>query len=138
MSTATSCITNAFQFVIEGHVAVSEGAQALICSDDTHLRIVPQLQDYPLEPRRWQAIPTTDSSGVIVSVEVIDFQSSTAIEQLDQDQCQLVGRVIQLSKRQNRVLFKVTRSGSKTLKLTLLNADHFLLGTTGVEIPAFG
>ena len=123
MFVSLPCTTPALQFTIKGHILTSEGLQELVCSDGTCLRVVPQLQYYCSGQRRWQVIPTTDSTGVIVNVEVVDSRSSTALEPLDQDQCQLVGRVIQLSKRQNRVLFKVTRPGAKTLKLTLLNAD---------------
>ena len=109
MSIAISCTKNAFQFAIEGHIAPCEGAQALVCSDGTHLRVIPQLQEYPSGQMLWHLLPSTESTGVISSVKVVEIQSPTAIGKLHQDQCQVVGRVIQISKRQNLILFKVNR-----------------------------
>ncbi len=123
MSIAISCSTPALQFTIEGHILLSEGLPELVCADGTHLRVVGLLQDYPSGERRWQVIPSTDSTGVIVSVEVVDSQSVTAIEPNAQVKCQVVGRVVQISKRQNRILLKVTRPDQKTLKLTLSKPD---------------
>ena len=123
MSVASPGTTPALQFTIAGHISPSEGLQELVCSDGIHLRVVRLLQDYPSGQRRWQVIPSTDSTGVIVSVEVVDSQSSTEIEPLEQDQWQVVGRVVQISKRQNRILLKVTRPDEKTLKLTMSHPD---------------
>ena len=123
MPIATSGTTPALQFTIAGHISPSEGLQELVCSDGTHLRIFPQLQDYPSVIMLWHLLPSTDSTGVISSVKVVEIQPPTAIEQLEQDQCQVVGRVVQISKRQNRILFKVTQPDEKTLKLTLSHPD---------------
>ena len=70
-----------------------------------------------------KSFPARIPPGVVVSVEVVDSQPPTAIEQLEQDQCQVVGRVVQISKRQNRILLKVTRPDEKTLKLTMSHPD---------------
>ncbi len=123
MSVATSGTTPVLQFTIEGHISPSEGLQELVCNDGTHLRIFPQLQDYPSGQMLWHLLPSTDSTGVISSVKVVEIQSPTAIGSLHQEQCQVAGRVVQISKRQNRILFKVTQPDEKTLKLTLSHPD---------------
>ena len=86
-------------------------------------RVVPQLQEYPSGEMMWDLIPSTDSTGVISSVKVVKFQSPRAIGAGTADQCQVVGRVVQISKRQNLILLKVTRPDEKTLKLTMSHPD---------------
>ena len=123
MLVASPGTTPALQFTIEGHISLSEGLQELVCADGTHLRIVPQLQDYPSGEMRWDLIPSTESNGLITQVKVIKVEPCNPLDLSAQSQCQLVGRVIQLGRRRTQVLLKVTSPESKTLKLTLLNPD---------------
>ena len=123
MFTATSCMTNAFQFAIEGHIAVSEGSQALVCNDDSRLRVIPQMKDYPSGQMMWHLIPSTNSNGSISQVKVINVEPLRVRDGNAQDQCLVVGRVVQLSKRQGQVLLKVDLAEAKPLRLTLLHPD---------------
>lgn len=101
----------------------------LICADDTRLVIKPIVSDYPTGFQLWQVIPTTDSTGKIVNVNIVENQRFVEPNQQHQDKCFVVGRVVQLSERSGSVQFKVKRPGEKTLKLTLLSPDpHMKVG----------
>jgi hypothetical protein len=71
----------------------------------------------------WHVIPSIDSTSIISTVKVINVSSLEVTDRKHQDECQLVGRVVDLGKRHRQVLLKVLRPGSKTLKLTLVNPD---------------
>ena len=75
-------MTTAFQFTVEGHIESAEGLLYLVCSDDTRLRVVPNLQEYSNQTMLWQVIPATDSNGLISSVKVVDSQPLTAIDHM--------------------------------------------------------
>ncbi len=123
MSVASSCTLPLFKFAIQGHILHSEGLQELVCADGTRLRVVPQLRDYPTEKMLWHVIPSTDSTSIISTVKVVDVLPLEITDRKHQDECQLVGRVVDLGKRHRQVLLKVVRPGEKTLKLTLVNPD---------------
>ena len=123
MSIVSSSTTSALQFILEGHMQSAQGLLYIVCGDATRLRVVPPPPEYPTSSQLWQVVPSTDSTGLISSVSVVDSQALKATDPRHQDKCQIVGRVVQLGKRHQSVQFKVTRSGEKTLKLTLLNPD---------------
>lgn len=123
MSVAPPSTTPVFQFTLKAHISEAEGVLYLVCADATRLRVVPPPQEYPTASMLWRVIPSTDSTGLISSVRVVDSDSFWGTGEQQQDKCHLVGRVVERGKRQKQVLFKVTNPGEKTLKLTLLNAD---------------
>lgn len=112
----------AFQFTLAGHIRAEAGVFYLVCSDDTRLPLKSQPQQYTTASMLWHVIPSTDSTGLISTVSLVNCESSES-DLKHQDKCYLVGRVVELGKRQRQVQFKVTRPGEKTLKLNLLNPD---------------
>ncbi len=123
MSIATPSTTPAFLFTIKGHIEPAAGELYLVCSDDSRFRIGQPLPEYSTAIRLWQVIPSTDSKGLITNVCIVDSKPLSGPDQQQQDNCQIVGRVVQLGKRYQFVQFKVTRPGEKTLKLTCINRD---------------
>ncbi len=122
MSVTSLATTPTFQFTLAGHIESNAGSPHLVCLDGTRLRVVPAVPECSTV-KRWQVIPSTDSTTLISNVSVVDSELLCKSNLSQQDQCQFTGRVVELGKRQQQVLFKVARPGEKTLKLTLLNPD---------------
>ena len=113
--------TTAFEFTVVGRVECEEGVPHLVC-DGTALRVLPTLKDYPDSLSLWHLVPSTDSTAVITNVRIL---SSSPLEhgQYDVSRCVLQGRVLQVSKRQQVVLFQVELPEGRALKITLSNPD---------------
>jgi len=114
--------TNTFEFTIVGQLAAVEKGLCLVCRDSTTISVSKPKEEYPSGEMLWQVIPSTDSTGTISNLSIVDVKP-TPTEDAIADVCQIVGRVVQLGKRHQCVQFKVKRPGEKTLKLTLLNPD---------------
>ncbi len=118
-----------FFFTIAGYICAIEGIPHLVCADNTRFRISPKLAEWTEgQVCAWNVIPSTDSTGQISLVNLVG--SSPISGDSDEDRCQLIGRVLQIGRRNPSVQFKVklyvaSRSEQKTLKLTLLNSSTF-------------
>lgn len=110
---------------LNGNIEQIDGLLHLKLRDSTSLRISEEVLDAPTDFRRWQVIPSTDSTGDISSIKVVGSEqlSPQQAQKAPEDKCDLVGRVVQLGKKGQFVRFKVQRPGEKTLKPTLLNPD---------------
>ncbi|NEP00745.1 MAG: MBL fold metallo-hydrolase [Symploca sp. SIO2E9] len=110
---------------LNGKIEQIDGLMHLKLRDSTSLRLSQEVSDAPTDFRRWQVIPSTDSTGEISSVKVVSSEqlSPQQAKKASEDKCDLVGRVVQLGKKGQFVRFKVQRPGEKTLKPTLLNPD---------------
>lgn len=113
--------TTAFEFTVVGRVERFKGVPHLVCSG-TALRVVPIMKEHLDSLSLWHLVPSTDSTAVITSVRVL---SSGPLEhgQHDVSKCVFQGRVLQVSKRQQVVLFQVEMADGKALKITLSNPD---------------
>lgn len=114
--------TPTFQFTLVGQIESDDGLSYLVCADGTRLRVVPAHPECAII-KKWLAIPSIDSTSLISNVRVLNGEWLDESELQQQDLCQFSGRVVELGKRQDKVLFKVARPEEKTLKLTLLNPD---------------
>lgn len=124
MSITSDNNTPVLLFTLKGQILSEAERLFLECTDDTRLGIKPIVTDYSTGLQLWQVIPTTDSTGKIVNVDMVENQPRiVGPNQEHQDKCFVVGRVVQLSERSGSVQFKVKRPGEKTLKLTLLRPD---------------
>lgn len=113
---------NIFTFTVSGHLERDNQVLYLVFPDSVRLRLQPQQIEYPLNKlSQWHVIPSTDSTGLITTVRI--NESLTEPLQQHQDKCHLVGRVRQISKRQQVVLFEVELPEGKPLKITLTNPD---------------
>lgn len=113
-----------FQFAISGHICTIENVPHLQCLDGTRFRIAQKVTDSTEEQLCvWQVIPSTDSTGQISLLTIASGEplSSTS----NDDLCYLIGRVLQLGRRNPSIQFKVKRSQQKTIKLTLVNHSTF-------------
>lgn len=113
-----------FQFTLSGYICSIEGVPHLKCLDNTCFRIGQKITEWTAEQLCvWQVIPSTDSTGQVSLLNIVSgeplFSTPAA------DICYLVGRVLQLGRRNPSIQFKVKRPDQKTLKLTLLNASNF-------------
>ncbi|NET05553.1 MAG: MBL fold metallo-hydrolase, partial [Symploca sp. SIO2B6] len=110
---------------LSGTIEQVDGLLHLKLRDSTLLRLSQEPLDVPTDFRRWQVIPSTDSTGEISSVKIVSSEqlSPQQTKKASEDKCDLVGRVVQLGKKGQFVRFKVQRPGEKTLKPTLLNPD---------------
>jgi hypothetical protein len=112
-----------FQFTIVGRINHDvSGALHINCDDGTQLRVIPTPKDYPDKRVLWHLVPTIDSTAIISNVRVLG-SSPLEVEQHDGGECALVGKVLQVSKRNSVVLFSVEQPSGKQLKITLTNPD---------------
>jgi len=114
--------TGGLHCTLDGQIEQIDGVLYLQLQDSIRLRLSQELVEWPKDFRRWLVIPSTDSTGEISSVQVVD-SAELPQEEPSEDRCDLIGRVIQLGKKGQFVRFKVQRLGQKTLKPTLVNPD---------------
>jgi hypothetical protein len=86
------------------------------------LRVIPNPKDYPDKRLLWHLVPQIDSTAIISNVRVLG-SSPLEVEQPDGGECVLVGKVLQVSKRNSVVLFLVEQPSGKPMKITLTNPD---------------
>lgn len=113
-----------FQFTIVGRINHDiSGAPHISCVDGTQLRVMPIPKDYPNKRVLWHLLPQIDSTAIISNVRVLS-SSPLEVEQHDGGECVLVGKILQVSKRNSIVLFSVEQPSGKPMKITLTNPDE--------------
>lgn len=112
------------------------GAPHISCDDGSQLRVIPNPKDYPDKRVLWHLVPTIDSTAIISNVRVVG-SSPLQPEQYDGGECVLVGKVLQVSKRQQVVLFSVEQSQGKPMKITLTNPDKRMKAEQIWSVKAF-
>jgi len=118
--------TETFNCTWSGEICTIDGVMYLECLDKTRFRVAQKVSEWMEGKRSWQIIPSTDSTGEVSQVTLVSSEN-LANDAKAEDFCQLVGRVVQLGKRNASVQFKIKRSDQKTLKLTLLNSHNLNL-----------
>ncbi|MBW4576279.1 MAG: MBL fold metallo-hydrolase [Aphanothece sp. CMT-3BRIN-NPC111] len=106
-----------FKCLLNGQIERVDNATYLV-GQSGRWRITSKGHFWPEGIWQWSVVPTTSSTGEIGTVEII----SAVQPQPGKEFCTLVGRVVQLGKKNGTVLLKITRSGQKILKITLLGA----------------
>ncbi|MGB3206495.1 MAG: MBL fold metallo-hydrolase [Crinalium sp.] len=114
-------VSEVFTMTVIGQIVtqVDTGDMAIATLEKTSLRVNPH-PNFPLPTgiQLWYVLPATDSTAQISGVRILGYEPFH-----DQPQgCWFTGRVIQVSKRNTQVLFKVSFVGQKDLKITLLSA----------------
>ena len=120
---STSSTSSNFHFTLVGHIESSEGVNYLVCREGIKFPVSSLPALYPSEVVLWQAIPSTDSTGQISNLTLLNF-SKVNLKENQEDKCLLSGRIVQLGKKYNFAQIKVNRQGGKTLKVTLLSPDR--------------
>jgi Cft2 family RNA processing exonuclease len=118
---ATLYHPNIFQFTLIGHIESVDEVNYFICRDNTRFRLKDPNADYPQDIELWQVIPTTDSTGIIQTLKIDSYSIGEPNGTVEE--CRLLGRVVQLGKRGQFVQLKVSQTGVKTLKISLLSPD---------------
>ena len=118
--------TETFNCTWSGEICTIDGVMYLECLDKTRFRVAQKVSEWMEGKRSWQIIPSTDSTGEVSQVTLVSSEN-LASDAKTADICELVGRVVQLGKRNSSVQFKIKRSEQKTIKLTLLNSRHLNL-----------
>lgn len=126
-----------FKLTLVGQINQGIAKEAYIsCDDGTQLRVIPAIKDYPDRRRLWHLVPTIDSTAVITNVRVLN-SSPLELEQDNITECVLEGKVLQVSKRQQVVLFSVEQPSGKELKITLTNPDGRMKAEQIWSVKAF-
>ena len=126
-----------FKLTLVGQINQGVAKEAYIsCDDGTQLRVIPAIKDYPDRRRLWHLVPTIDSTAVITNVRVLN-SSPLELEQDNNTECVLEGKVLQVSKRQQVVLFSVEQPSGKELKITLTNPDGRMKAEQIWSVKAF-
>jgi Cft2 family RNA processing exonuclease len=110
--------TDYLQFTVTGQIEATESGLFLLTTDGTRLKIKKTPLEFPTQLTTWQVIPSTDSDGIISSI----FLEKECLGQ-QKEGCTLRGRITQLGAKGKNVLIKITRSGFKTVKITVNGAD---------------
>ncbi|HEY9850841.1 MAG TPA: MBL fold metallo-hydrolase [Leptolyngbyaceae cyanobacterium] len=118
---------DSFQFTVTGQLCAIEDVLYLVCVDETRFRVAQKQNEWQEgQLYQWRVIPSTDSTG---QVSLLSLVSGNAIaiptQDLQEDICYFIGRVLQVGRRNPSVQFKVKRPEEKALKLTLLNSINF-------------
>lgn len=119
-----SSLIQTFECTFTAQITVIEEVPYLQCLDNTRFRIAQKLTEWTEGVRLWQVIPSTDSTGEVSLVSLVSSEPLST-DEVGEDRCILVGRVVQLGRRNPSVQFKVKRGEQKILKLTLLNSSTF-------------
>ncbi|HEY9596587.1 MAG TPA: MBL fold metallo-hydrolase, partial [Cyanophyceae cyanobacterium] len=120
--TESTATTNTFQFTLRGYIESVEGALYLVSRDNIRFRVKEVPSEFPQGVASWQVIPSTDSTGILQNLSVESYSTDDTNGQVE-DECQLLGRVVQLGKKSQFVQLKISRPGKKTLKLSFLSPD---------------
>lgn len=120
---STALISTNFYFTLLGHIESSEGVNYLVCREDIKFPVNSLPALYPPGILLWQAIPSTDSTGEISNLTLVNFEQVN-LKDYPEDKCLLIGRIVQLGKKYNFAQVKVMRPGEKTLKITLLSPER--------------
>lgn len=118
--------TETFNCTWSGEICTIDGVMYLECLDKTRFRVAQKVSESMEGKRSWQIVPSTNSTGEVSQVTLVSSEN-LASDTETADICQLVGRVVQLGKRNSSVQFKIKRSDQKTLKLTLVNSHNLNL-----------
>ena len=114
-------VSEVFTMTVTGQIVTQADTDAIAIAtlEDTRLR-VNQNPNFPLPTgiQRWYVLPATDSTAQISGVRILGYEPASEQPQ----SCSFTGRVIQVSKRNTQVLFKVSLIAQKDLKITLLSA----------------
>lgn len=120
--TESTATTNTFQFTLRGHIESVEGVSYLVSRDNIRFRLKEVPSEFPEGMASWQVIPTTDSTGILQNLSVESYSTDDTNGGI-QDECQVLGRVVQLGKKNQFVQLKISRPGKKTLKISFLSPD---------------
>lgn len=120
--TASTATTNTFQFTLRGYIESVEGVLYLVSRDNIRFRLKEVPKEFPEGVASWQVIPSTDSTGILQNLSIESY-STDDTNGGTEDKCQLLGRVVQLGKKNQFVQLKISRPGKKTLKLSFLSPD---------------
>ncbi|MGH2412739.1 MAG: hypothetical protein ACRDEA_03390 [Microcystaceae cyanobacterium] len=106
-----------FEYTIKGTVKYVEGELYLCSEDGTRLKVKQAPREIDEALKSWQVLPNTSNEGIIASIDV------ERASECSEESCNLIGRVVVLGKRGKFVQIKVSRTGQKTLKISLSGAD---------------
>lgn len=120
--TESTATTNTFQFTLRGYIESVEGVLYLVSRDNIRFRLKEVPKELPEGVASWQVIPSTDSTGILQNLSIESY-STDDTNGGTEDKCQLLGRVVQLGKKNQFVQLKISRPGKKTLKLSFLSPD---------------
>lgn len=103
--------------LINGEIVLKDNALYLL-RQNKHWKITSSSKEWFTGIQEWSVVPTTSSTGEIGTLEILEaVQPSPGVEV-----CEIIGRVVQLGKKNHAAMLKIPRPGRKTLKLTLLGA----------------
>ncbi len=109
-----------FQFFLTGELLTENNAEFFRLENGVKFKVKRVIaSSYPSGMANWQVVPTTDNDGQVVNLilekssELLTAPSSLLIE---------VGRIVEVSKKGDRIKVKVKRQGNKDLKITLVGA----------------
>lgn len=111
-----------FRLILVGKIELLENSNQLTLLDKTILPVAKTKLNFPPQLQAYRVTPSITSTGVITNLS-IDSYTSPELEDLSPDSCFLIGRIVQVSKKNQLVQFKVTQSGAKPLKLMLTGSS---------------
>ncbi|MGK7902635.1 MAG: MBL fold metallo-hydrolase [Hormoscilla sp.] len=113
-----------FQFIVTGQILSIDGVKQVVLQDGMKFRLAKSCAHFPEGYYTLEVLPSTDSSGKIATVAIESYWQAEPSTVADKERCFLVGRVLQLGKKNKFVQVKVERPGSRDLKLYLLSPDR--------------
>jgi len=113
-------IPELFQFVIRGEILTENEKLFFQVGNGLKLKVKQIIPDsYPTEMGDWQAIPTTDNDGKLMNLILEKPLSESDTQTKPQTILIEAGRIVEVSKKGDRIKVKIKRQGRKDLKISV-------------------
>jgi len=114
-----------FKFTLTGKIASIDGVKKILLPDGCQFNLTKNCAYFPEGDYTVQVITSIDSSGKIMALDIEKYWWAEEGAVVGEEEiCFLVGRVLQVGKKNKSVQVKVERPGKKDLKLCLLSPER--------------
>ncbi len=112
-----------FQFVLTGELLTENNSEFFRLENGVKFKVKRVIaSSYPSGMANWQVVPTTDNDAQVVNLILEKSLSESALRTAPSSLLIEAGRIVEVSKKGDRIKVKVKREGNKHLKITLVGA----------------
>ena len=113
-----------FQFVLRGELLTENDAEVFRLENGLTFKVKRVIaSSNPSGIANWQVVPTTNNDGQIVNLILEKPLPQSALRIAPSSLLIEAGRIVEVAKKRDRIKVKVKRTGSKDLKITVLDAN---------------
>ena len=113
-----------FQFVLRGELLTENDSEVFRLENGAKIKVKRVVASSNLSGiANWQVVPTTDNEGQVVGLILEKPLPQSALRVDPSGLLIEAGRIVEVAKKRDRIKVKVKRTGSKDVKITVLDAD---------------